>query len=160
MEEVTIYTDGACSGNPGPGGWAAILMYKDIKKEISGASNNTTNNIMELTAVIEALKQSNADGVMIGRGIYGKPWLFKQIETELQGGIFQEPTKQGKGKILLEHFNKIIDHYGEKYGIPIARKHIGWYSAGLPGSNEFRNNINQLKDIEKIRDMIKRFFNN
>ncbi len=56
MEEVIIYTDGACSGNPGPGGWGAILMYKDIKKEISGASSNTTNNIMELTAVIEGLK--------------------------------------------------------------------------------------------------------
>ena len=56
MEEVIIYTDGACSGNPGPGGWGAILMYKEIKKEISGGSENTTNNIMELTAVIEALK--------------------------------------------------------------------------------------------------------
>ena len=56
MEEVTIYTDGACSGNPGPGGWGAILMYKDTKKEISGGEKNTTNNIMELTAVIEALK--------------------------------------------------------------------------------------------------------
>ena len=56
MDNVTIYTDGACSGNPGPGGWGSILMYKDIKKEISGSSKNTTNNIMELTAVIEALK--------------------------------------------------------------------------------------------------------
>ena len=56
MENVTIYTDGACSGNPGPGGWGAILMYKDVKKEISGGLKNTTNNIMELTAVIEALK--------------------------------------------------------------------------------------------------------
>lgn len=56
MEEVTIYTDGACSGNPGPGGWGAILMYKDNKKEISGGKENTTNNVMELTAVIEALK--------------------------------------------------------------------------------------------------------
>ena len=56
MEEVTIYTDGACSGNPGPGGWGAILMYKDIKKEISGGKKDTTNNVMELTAVIEALK--------------------------------------------------------------------------------------------------------
>lgn len=56
MEKVTIYTDGACSGNPGPGGWGAILMYKDIKKEISGGKKNTTNNIMELTAVIEGLK--------------------------------------------------------------------------------------------------------
>ncbi len=56
MEEVTIYTDGACSGNPGPGGWGAILMYKDNKKEISGGKKDTTNNVMELTAVIEALK--------------------------------------------------------------------------------------------------------
>ena len=56
MNKVIIYTDGACSGNPGPGGWGTILMYKDTKKEISGGNNNTTNNIMEITAVIEGLK--------------------------------------------------------------------------------------------------------
>lgn len=56
MVNVTIYTDGACSGNPGPGGWAAVLLYGDNRKEISGGSKNTTNNIMEITAVIEALK--------------------------------------------------------------------------------------------------------
>lgn len=56
MEKVIIYTDGACSGNPGPGGWGTILMYKDTKKEISGGSKDTTNNIMEITAVIEGLK--------------------------------------------------------------------------------------------------------
>ena len=56
MDKVVIYTDGACSGNPGPGGWGSILMYKDIKKEISGGTQDTTNNIMELTAVIEGLK--------------------------------------------------------------------------------------------------------
>ena len=56
MEEVTIYTDGACSGNPGPGGWGALLMYKDMKKEVSGGKKDTTNNVMELTAVIEGLK--------------------------------------------------------------------------------------------------------
>ena len=56
MEKVIIYTDGACSGNPGPGGWGAILIYKNTKKEISGGEKNTTNNIMEITAVIEAIK--------------------------------------------------------------------------------------------------------
>ena len=56
MEKVTIYTDGACSGNPGPGGWGVILMYKDAKKEISGGKKDTTNNIMELTAALEGLK--------------------------------------------------------------------------------------------------------
>ncbi|GAB7387429.1 ribonuclease HI [Bacillaceae bacterium] len=57
MKEVTIYTDGACSGNPGPGGWGAVLLYGEHAKEISGAEPNTTNNRMELTAVIEALKR-------------------------------------------------------------------------------------------------------
>ena len=56
MDNVTIYTDGACSGNPGPGGWGAILMFGKNKKEISGGKKDTTNNVMELTAVIEALK--------------------------------------------------------------------------------------------------------
>ena len=56
MQKVTIYTDGACSGNPGPGGWAAVLISNDLKKEISGGDKNTTNNIMELTAIIEGLK--------------------------------------------------------------------------------------------------------
>ena len=56
MKKVTIYTDGACSGNPGPGGWGSILMFGDVKKEISGAMKDTTNNIMEITAVLEALR--------------------------------------------------------------------------------------------------------
>lgn len=56
MKKVTIYTDGACSGNPGPGGWGVVLMYEDYKKEMSGNAENTTNNIMELTAVKEGLK--------------------------------------------------------------------------------------------------------
>jgi len=59
MKKVTIYTDGACSGNPGPGGWGAILMYGDHKLEISGGEPQTTNNRMELTGPIEALKKLN-----------------------------------------------------------------------------------------------------
>ena len=57
MDKILIYTDGACSGNPGPGGWGAVLMYKEHKKEFSGGCKNTTNNIMEITAVLEALNQ-------------------------------------------------------------------------------------------------------
>lgn len=56
MKKVSIYTDGACSGNPGIGGWGAILFYNDFSKEISGSNEHTTNNRMELTAAIEALK--------------------------------------------------------------------------------------------------------
>ncbi|MCK5759680.1 MAG: ribonuclease HI [Candidatus Delongbacteria bacterium] len=59
MKNVTIYTDGACSGNPGPGGWGGIILYENHRKEISGFEENTTNNIMELKAVIESLKVLN-----------------------------------------------------------------------------------------------------
>ena len=61
MKKVIIYTDGACSGNPGPGGWGAILIYKENKKEISGGCKETTNNIMEITAVLEALKMLKSE---------------------------------------------------------------------------------------------------
>jgi len=57
MKAITIYTDGACSGNPGPGGWAAVLIYNNHTKEISGREEHTTNNRMELTAPIKALRQ-------------------------------------------------------------------------------------------------------
>jgi ribonuclease HI len=56
MKEIEIYTDGACSGNPGPGGWGAVLVYNGVEKELSGSEENTTNNRMEMTAVIEALQ--------------------------------------------------------------------------------------------------------
>lgn len=59
MKTVTLYTDGACSGNPGPGGWAAILIYGDYKKEMSGGEPDTTNNRMELTGVIKGLQALN-----------------------------------------------------------------------------------------------------
>jgi len=62
MKEIVIYTDGACSGNPGPGGWGAVLFYKNNKKEIFGGERETTNQRMELTAVIEALKALKVSG--------------------------------------------------------------------------------------------------
>ena len=89
MEEVTIYTDGACSGNPGPGGWGALLMYKDIKKEIFGGKKDTTNNVMELTAVIEGLKllkfpcsvKLYSDSAYVVNA-FDKKWIYGWIKND------------------------------------------------------------------------------
>ncbi len=99
MEKVTIYTDGACSGNPGPGGWGAILMYGDNKKEISGGIKNTTNNVMELTAALEALKLLKfpcevdlySDSAYLVNG-FSKGWIYNWQRNNWQTAS-KEPVK-------------------------------------------------------------------
>ncbi len=94
MEKVTIYTDGACSGNPGPGGWAAILMFKENKKEISGGLKDTTNNVMELTAVIEGLKALKfpcevdlySDSAYVVNG-FEQGWIYNWIKKNWKTAV-------------------------------------------------------------------------
>ena len=88
MKKVTIYTDGACSGNPGPGGWGSVLIYGEAKKEISGAKKETTNNEMELTAIVEGLKMLNrpcevdlySDSAYSVNG-FEKGWIYNQVKN-------------------------------------------------------------------------------
>ncbi len=115
MEEVTIYTDGACSGNPGPGGWGAILMYKDTKKEISGGKDNTTNNIMELTAVIEGLKllkfpckvKLYSDSAYVVNAFVQK-WIFGWLKNGWKNSS-KEPVKNKELWQELYNLTKIHD---------------------------------------------------
>ncbi len=99
MNKVIIYTDGACSGNPGPGGWGAILMYGDTKKEISGGRKNTTNNVMELTAALEALKllkypcevELYSDSAYLVNG-FSNGWIYNWQKNNWQTAN-KEPVK-------------------------------------------------------------------
>ena len=129
MEKVIIYTDGACSGNPGPGGWGAILMYKDVKKEISGGNKNTTNNIMELTAVIEGLKMLKypcevdlySDSAYVVNA-FEKGWIYswKKNNWKTSG---KDPVKNKElweelyrlTTIHKVHFNKVKGHSDNEY---------------------------------------------
>lgn len=124
MEEVTIYTDGACSGNPGPGGWGSILMLGENKKEISGGAANTTNNIMELTAVIEALKllkrpckvniysdSAYVVNAFIQKWIYG--WIKKGWKTASNDPVKNKELWQELYSLTKIHdvtFNKVKGH--------------------------------------------------
>lgn len=99
MEEITLYTDGACSGNPGPGGWGSILILGENRKEISGGSKDTTNNIMELTAVIEGLKmlkrpckvQVYSDSAYVVNG-FNQKWIYGWIKKNWKNAS-GEPVK-------------------------------------------------------------------
>lgn len=143
MEEVTIYTDGACSGNPGPGGWGSILMMGKNRKEISGGSANTTNNIMELTAVIEALKMLKRPckvniysdsayvvNAFVQKWIYG--WMKKGWKTAGNEPVKNKELWQELYELTKIHdvtFNKVKGH----------------------ADNEFNNRCDELARMESAK---------
>ena len=129
MKEVTIYTDGACSGNPGKGGWGAVLIYGNIQRELSGFEEVTTNNKMELTACIEALKMLKepcnvnlfSDSAYVVNA-FNDDWISGWIKNNWRNSQKKEVANIELWKELIEltkfHsvvFNKVKGHAGDKY---------------------------------------------
>ena len=110
MNKVEIFTDGACKGNPGPGGWGAILRYGTTEKEIYGASKNTTNNIMELTAVIESLKNLNkpCELIITTDSKYVKNGITEWIHNWKKNGWRTAAKKEVKNKELWVELDSLI----------------------------------------------------
>jgi nifR3 family TIM-barrel protein len=116
-------------------------------------------DIVSIEAAREARHRSGADGVMIGRGAYGKPWFPAQVAAALTGREPRpEPTLAERRAILLRHYDAMLTHYGRDAGMRIARKHLGWYSAGLPGSAGFRAEVNRIADADAVVALVHRFF--
>jgi nifR3 family TIM-barrel protein len=107
----------------------------------------------------EALARSGADGVMVGRGCYGRPWFPAALARFLQTGErVPEPDLATQREILLTHYREMLTHFGADAGMRLARKHLGWYSRGLPGSAEFRAAAMRLADVPSVEDLIDRFY--
>jgi len=107
----------------------------------------------------EAMRRSGADGVMIGRGCYGRPWLPRLVADYLETGVLaDEPDLAIQFATLLAHYEAMLDHHGRNPGLRLARKHVAWYSKGLPGSAEFRAEVNRLDEVEAVLDLIRRFY--
>jgi tRNA-dihydrouridine synthase B len=106
------------------------------------------------------IADSGADGALIGRGTYGRPWFPNQVWQYLQTGTkLPNPSLPDQLATVMEHYEHLLEHYGEQAGSRIARKHLGWYSKGLPKSTEFRSLINSLSDVEQVKEEIYRFYN-
>jgi tRNA-dihydrouridine synthase B len=106
-----------------------------------------------------ALEQSGADGVMIGRGAYGRPWLLAQVMHWMQTGeTMPDPSVEAQYHLIVEHYNMMLEHYDSVVGVNMMRKHLGWYTRGLHGSAEFRNRVNQVPDAKTALAMIREFY--
>lgn len=152
---VTVHGRTRCQFYTGKSDWTFIKEVKDAVK-IPVIANG---DIKSFDDVDNVLKASQADGIMIGRGMYGRPWFLADVIHYLRTGERRDgPKIEEKKKIILEHLSSMVDHYGEETAMRLARKHLSWYSRGLVGSAEFRSQANQVTEHKKAKQLVHQFY--
>ena len=155
IQAIAVHGRTRCQFYKGRADWPFIASVKDaVNIPVFG-----NGDVVSVDDAKKLLEDSGADGILVGRGTYGRPWFLNQISHYLKTGErLADPTVEAQMEIVLEHFDAIVSHYGAQPGVKIARKHLGWYSKGLSNSAEFRQEVFQLDTPDAVKARIRAFY--